>query len=102
MRQGIAQMQQTNSTTGGLSTAATALASFPDRIAYSIQNQATAALFVKFGPGCTTSNYDLVLKGSTGAADGSGGAIFESGPATYTGIITVAASGSPSYTAADW
>lgn len=102
MRQGITQMSQVNTTTAGPVAVATALASFPDRVAYSIQNQATAALFVKFGVGCSTSNYDIVLKGSTGAADGSGGAIFESGPATYTGIITVAASGTPSYTAVDW
>lgn len=102
MRQSVSQTSQVNSSSGGPIATATALASFPDRMGYSIQNQATAALFVKFGVSASTSNYDLVLKGCTGAADGSGGAIFVSGPATYTGIITVAASGTPSYSSTDW
>lgn len=97
-----AQRSTTNSTTAGPVATATALASFNDRQGYSIQNQAAAVLFIKFGAGCTTSVYDLTLKAGAGAADGSGGAVFVSGPLVYTGIITVAASGTPSYTAVDW
>lgn len=69
---------------------------------YKIQNQATAALYVKYGAGCSTSDYDIVLKGCTGAADGSGGADVNSDSFCYTGIITVAASGTPSFTAIDF
>ncbi len=102
MRQSVSQTSIINSSSGGAVATATALAAFPDRMGYSIQNQATAALFVKFGAGASTTVYDLVLKACTGAADGSGGAIFVSGPATYTGIITIAASGTASYSATDW
>jgi hypothetical protein len=96
------QRSQVNTSSAGPIATATALASFPDRVGFSIQNQATSALFVKFGASASTSNYDIVLKGGAGAADGSGGAIFESGPLVYTGIITVAASGTPSYSSTDW
>lgn len=102
MRQSVSQTSKVNSSSAGVLTTGTALASFPDRMGFSIQNQAAAVLFVKFGAGCTTSNYDLTLKAGSGAADGSAGAVFVSGPATYTGIITVAASGTPSYSSTDW
>lgn len=102
MSKAIDQRSTTNSTTAGVSTSATALAAFNDRLGYFIQNQAAAVLFLKFGAGCSTSNYDVTLKAGSGAADGSGGALFVSGPLVYTGIITAAASGTPSYTAVDW
>ena len=95
------QKGQVNSRSAGASTSATALAANSDRRGFSIQNLATAALFVKFGAGCTTSDYDVVLKGGAGAADGSGAAIVEMGETVYMGIITVAASGTPSYVAYD-
>lgn len=101
MTQGIAQRSQVNSTTAGPVTTTTALASFPDRVGFSIQNQAATALFVKFGAGCTTSVYDLVLKAGTGAADGLGGILTNIG-VVYTGIITVASATTPSFTAIDF
>jgi len=67
-----------------------------------IQNQATTALFIKFGAGCTTTVYDLVLKGGTGAADGNGGVWMPTIDFVYTGIITVASASTPSYTAIDF
>lgn len=102
MRQSISQTRQVNSTTAGLQTTPTALADFPDRMGYKIQNQANAVLFLKYGPGCTTSVYDIVLKACTGTVDGTGGADVNSDAFCYTGIITVAASGTPSYTAVDF
>lgn len=97
-----AQRGTVNSRSDGAKSAATALAAFSDREGYSIQNVDTGALFVKFGTGCTTTSYDLVLKGGSGAADGSGGAIFVSGPLVWTGIITVASAGTASYVAVDF
>ena len=85
----------------GASTNATALAANSDRRGFSIQNQGTAPLFVKFGAGCTTSDYDIVLAGGGSAANGTGAAIIEMGETVYMGIITVAASGTPSYSAYD-
>lgn len=102
MRQTISQTSLANTNSGGLKTTGTALAAFPDRMGYKIQNQAAAVLFVKYGPGCSTSDYDLVLKACTGTVDGTGGADVNSDAFCYTGIITVAASGTPSYTAMDF
>ena len=95
------QRDSVHSRTDGASSSATALAAFSDRRLFSIQNLDTSALFVKFASGCTTSSYDIILKGGTSAADGSGGAIIESGECVYGGIITVASSGTPSYVAYD-
>lgn len=95
------QRDTINSRTGGAVSTATALAAFTDRRLFSIQNLDTGALFVRFGTGCTTTVYDIVLKGGAGAADGSGGAIIEAGECVYGGIITVASSGTASYVAYD-
>jgi hypothetical protein len=78
-------------------TGATALAANPARIAFAIQNQGTNPLFILFGAGATTSVYHVVLKGSTVAADGSGGSVAMEAGTVYNGIITVAGT-SPSYT----
>lgn len=59
-----------------------------------IQNLSVNVLYVKIGDGCTTSDYDFILKASTVAVDATGGqAIIEE-----NGIITVAGTGI-SYTA---
>lgn len=81
-------------------TGTTALAGNPARIAWSIQNQSTNALFVCLGPGASTSQYHYVLKGSTAAADGSGAMLAMEAGTVYNGVITVAGT-SPSYTVAD-
>lgn len=95
------QRDSINSRTNGSSSSATALVAFTDRRLFSIQNLDTGALFVKFGAGATTSSYDIILKGGSGVADGSGGAIIEAGECVYGGIITVASSGTPNYVAYD-
>lgn len=81
-------------------TGATALAANPARIAWSIQNQGTNPLFILLGAGATTSVYHAVLKGSTVAADGTGGTYSMESGTIYNGIITVAGT-SPSYTVTD-
>lgn len=81
-------------------TSATALAANPARLAWSIQNQGTNPLFILLGAGATTSVYHAVLKGSTVAADGTGGTYSMEAGTIYNGIITVAGT-SPSYTVTD-
>jgi hypothetical protein len=76
---------------------ATALARNDNRLSFSIQNQGTNPLFVLFGSGATTSVYHVILKGSTVAADGSGGSVAMEAGTVYNGVITVAGT-SPSYT----
>lgn len=81
-------------------TSATALTANTGRIAWSIQNQGTNPLFVLLGSGATTSVYHVVLKGSTVAADGTGGTLSMEAGTVYNGIVTVAGT-SPSYTVTD-
>lgn len=82
--------------TSGLSASATALVADADRYSFTIQNQATAHLHVKLGAGATTANYDYILNAGTLAANGTGGVLTITG---YRGIVSVAAAGTPSYTA---
>ena len=81
---------------GGLQTGATALAANAARYSFTIQNQAAAHLHVKLGAGATTSNYDYILSAATAPANGTGGTLTLAG---YKGIVSVAAAGTPSYTA---
>lgn len=53
-----------------------------------IQNCGTNPLFVKFGSGCTTGNFDIILKACSVNDDGTGGLV-EFGE---DGIVTVASS----------
>ena len=80
-------------------TSTTALAANPARIAFMIQNQDNAnPLKVCFGAGASTSQYHVVLKAATGAADGTGGSIAQEAGTVYNGVITVFSAGTPSYT----
>ena len=84
----------------GISSSATALPENENRRTVIIQNLGTNPLFVKFGDGATTTDFDVVLKGGTANDDGLGGvASFDT--LSYTGIITIAGS-SPRYTATDF
>lgn len=80
----------------GAQAAATALLANSAREFFQIQNQDSNPLFVYFGSGATTSKYHFVLKAGTGAADGTGGS-YSSQAVVYRGIITVASSGTASY-----
>ncbi len=89
--------QTQNSNTPTVATDATAAAANSARIGFRIQNQGTNKLYVLFGTGASTSVYHVILKASTGAADGTGGEFVMMGPTVYTGIVTVAGT-NPSYT----
>jgi hypothetical protein len=78
---------------GGARSSATALPDHNRALGF-IQNVGANPLFVKFGSGCTTVDYDLILKASSIAADGSGASTSFS----KNGIVTIAGT-SPSYTA---
>lgn len=82
--------------TPSVQTGTTALAANSARLAFTIQNVGTNALFVLLGSGATTSVYHVVLKAGTGAADGTGGVLSMEAGIVYNGIITVAGT-SPSY-----
>lgn len=94
MQLGLALASQANVPT--VQTGATALVANVERSAWMIQNVGTNALYVCLGAGASTSQYHVVLKASTGAADGSGGIISMEAGTIYTGLITVAGT-SPSY-----
>lgn len=98
------QIYQTQAVTSsaGLKTSTTALVANKARLGFILQNQTNAILFVKFGAGCTTSDYDLTLKAGTGAADGTAGSTFQMEGIVFTGVISVAAAGTPSYTVTEY
>lgn len=79
----------------GAQTSTTALFANSAREWFQIQNQGTNTLFIYFGAGASSSVYHFILKGSTGAADGTGGS-FSSQAAVYRGLITIAGT-TPSY-----
>jgi len=83
-----------NSSNGVKSGAGDAIQANLSRTDVQIQNQGTNVLYVKFGTGCTTTNYDVTLAACTVAADGKGALYSNTG---YTGIVSVAGT-SPSYT----
>lgn len=83
-----------NSSNGVKSGAGDAIQTNLSRTDFQIQNQGTNALYIKFGTGCTTVNYDMILTASSVAANGTGGFYSNTG---YTGIVSVAGT-SPSYT----
>lgn len=79
----------------GAQTSTTALAANGQREFFQIQNQGTNKLYVYFGTGASTSVYHFILKGATGAADGTGGSV-STADVAYRGLITVAGT-NPSY-----
>lgn len=71
----------------------TALAANASRKGFSIQNVNDAAVYVKLGAGCSSSDFSFVLKAGSAADDGNGGFYSD---LLYTGIVTIAAkTGSP-------
>lgn len=90
-------VQTTKSNTPAIIGTATAMSANEGRLAFSIQNLGTNALFVLLGSGATTSVFHVVLKGGTGNDDGTGGSLSMESGAVYTGIITVAGT-TPRYT----
>ena len=85
-----------NANTPAIISSATALASNPARIGFSIQNLGTNALYILLGSGATTSIFHTVLKGGTGNDDGTGGSYSMEAGVIYSGIVTIAGT-SPRY-----
>lgn len=100
MAQSIEYSSQINQRTGIVTIAGTALGINNNRRTVIIQNLGTNALFVKFGSGASSTDFDVVLKGGTSSDDGLGG-VLSFDVLSYTGIITVAGT-SPRYTATDF
>jgi hypothetical protein len=83
-----------NSSNGAKTGAGDVVGVNTNRTDFQIQNQSVNALFVKFGTGCTTNNFDMVLSAASVANNGTGGFYANSG---YTGIVSVNGT-LPSYT----
>lgn len=88
--------RSTTVTTVGPETSTTAMAANSIRLAWSIQNQGTNPLYVKLGASASSSDYTYILAAGTGAANGTGGSVGQSGSAIYYGVITIAGT-APSY-----
>lgn len=80
----------------GIIATATALAANPSRCAIKLSNLGTNTLYVKFGTGATTSDFDFPLSPGTVNDDGKGASYESPELYIYNGIITVAGT-SPRY-----
>jgi hypothetical protein len=90
---------RTTTSPGGLLTATATAAANAGRRRFVIQNQKAEHLHVKFGTGCTTTDYHYVLLSAATAGAHASSLTFEG----YTGAISVApVAGSPSYTFAEF
>lgn len=90
-----------NSNTPSIASATGALADNPARIAWTIQNLGTNALYVKLGNDASTGatgGFHIVLKAGTGNDDGNGGSVSQEAGVIYTGPISIAGT-SPRYSA---
>jgi len=86
---------RTTASPGGLLTVTATAAANPGRRRFVIQNQKAEHLHLKFGTGCTTTDYHYVLLSAATAGAHASSLTFEG----YTGPISVApVAGSPSYT----
>lgn len=85
----ITQTKGTTTATSPIATGTTALAANPARVAWGIQNVSTAVMYVSLGGAASSTNFNKVLKGGSGASDGLG-ASWDSDAVCYTGAITVA------------
>lgn len=81
-----------------VATSTTVLAANQYRQGWQIQNQDTNPLKVCLGPGASATQYHMVLKASTGAADGTGGSFTELTGSVFSGVVTCFSAGTPSYT----
>lgn len=90
---------RTTGSAGGLLTVSATAAANSARRRFVIQNQKAEILYVKFGTGCTTTDYHYVLLSASTAGAHATSLTFEG----YTGAISVApVAGSPSYTFAEF
>jgi hypothetical protein len=91
---------RTTASPSGLLTATATAAANPGRRRFVIQNQKTTEhLHLKFGTGCTTTDYHYTLLSAATAGAQASHLTFDG----YTGAISVAtATGTPSYTFAEF
>jgi hypothetical protein len=90
---------RTTASPSGLLTATATAAANPSRRRFVIQNQKAEHLHLKFGTGCTATDYHYVLLSAATAGAHASSLTFEG----YTGAISVApVAGSPSYTFAEF
>lgn len=81
---------QTTSSSGIITSAGTLAAANSGRVSYKISNLGTNPLFVKEGTGASTTVFDYILAGGTGADNGTGASYDSGDMQVYTGIITIA------------
>jgi hypothetical protein len=93
----IVSQRSVVASTGTVKTSTTALAANSARGGWQVQNLDTGVLYVLLGAGASTSNYHMVLKAGSSAADGTGGSYAECIGVIYTGLVSVASAGTPSY-----
>jgi len=89
MNQGIGESSEIITRTGIVTSAGSILAKNDYRKTLVIQNLGTVPLFVKFGAGASSTDFDFVLSRGTANDDGLGG-IFAEDTLSYQGIISVA------------
>ena len=94
--QGAGGFGGTVETTAGAQTGTTIAAANTSRSRLVIQNQAAAVLYVKLGSGASTVSYHYILAAAGAPANGTGGVLTIEG---YTGVVTCAAAGTPSWSA---
>lgn len=93
----VVNQQTINSNTPSIQTGATALASNPARVGWSIQNLGTNPLYVLMGAGASTTVFHVACQAGTGTDDGTGGSVGQETGVIFTGVISVAGT-SPRYT----
>lgn len=87
---GVISGARTTSTPVIVTSAGTALAANPNRAGLIIQNLDTDPLFVRFGDTASSTVFNLVLAGGTGADDGTGGYITFTSGVIPTGLVSIA------------
>jgi len=90
-----------NPNTNTIQSAATALNANSGRVRLFIQNCGQNQLFVKYGPGCTTSDFDIILPAGTANDNGTGGSDSWEGSTCPPSIVTIAGT-APRYIAREY
>jgi hypothetical protein len=85
----ITASSQIHTRTGIVTTPGTLLSANDNRRTVIVQNLGTSVLYVKFGTGASSTDFDLILKAGTAADDGLGGSLSYD-VLSYTGVISVA------------
>jgi hypothetical protein len=76
------------SRTTGIRTTDASVDPNPARVSYFVQNLSTEPLFVKEGPGCTSSDFTFVLSAGASNDDGNGSCFEASSGQVYVGEIS--------------